>query len=241
MDGAAGQSTTNDACLLVFARYPTKGTVKKRLAADIGESLTVELYRSFVLDLLSTIEQLAVPLRICFHPHNSGEAFAAWLGTKYRFVPQEGRDLGERMKNGFIRAFAEGYRRVGIVGSDVPDLPAGFITEAFLGLETHDAVIGPSFDGGYYLMGFRQTAFVPAAFEGIPWGTGSVIRETRSILEKEERSIHLLPAWNDIDTLDDLKDLFTRNRATDFSRSRTIACLARIVSQNQAISIRRED
>ena len=154
-------------CILFFVKYPEAGLVKTRLSAELNETMAVELYRTFVLDLLSMLGKFATPFQICFFPENSLEKFMGWLGDKYAYMPQHGEDLGQRMENSLAEAFAQGFNRAIIIGSDSPDLPEELIHEAFSSLEIHDAVIGPSVDGGYYLIGFRNDAFLPEAFEGI--------------------------------------------------------------------------
>jgi hypothetical protein len=72
--------------------------------------------------------------------------------------------------------------------------------------------MGPAFDGGYYLIGFREDTFLPEAFQGISWGTGGVFQETMAILNEAGRDVHVLERWGDVDTLDDLKELVYRNR-----------------------------
>ena len=129
------------------------------------------------------------------------------MGEDYLYMPQKGEDLGERMRNGFIQTFAEGFKRVILIGSDIPGLPLEFIEEAFTSLRDKDAVIGPSLDGGYYLIGFRNKTFSPKVFEGIPWSTEKVFEETMKVLEKERLTVHTLPRWRDIDTIEDLKNL----------------------------------
>ena len=210
-------------CLLFFVKYPQKGQVKTRLSAELDEDITVELYRNFILDLLSMLKRLEVQLQICFSPADSQKKFEEWLGTQYFYVPQQGDDLGQRMKNAFIHAFDQGFQRAVIIGSDSPDLPGGLINEAFLYLETHDAVIGPSIDGGYYLIGFSKAAFLPEAFEGIEWSTDLVLRKTLSILEKAELKSCQLPVWSDVDTLNDLKDLVRRNQNKNSRSLRTMS------------------
>ncbi len=216
-------SNRNKNCLLLFAKYPEKGQVKTRLSAELDEDITVELYRNFVLDLLSMLKELRIQFQICFSPADSQEKFEKWLGTQYSYVPQQGDDLGQRMKNAFTHAFDQGFQRVVIIGSDSPDLPGSLINEAFLYLETHDAVIGPSTDGGYYLIGFNKAAFLPEVFEGIEWSTDTVLRKTLHILEKARLKFHQLPVWRDVDTLNDLRDLVQGSHNKGFSSSRTMS------------------
>ncbi len=213
-------------CILFFVKYPEKGQVKTRLSAELNETIAVELYRSFVLDLLSMLEGLTLPFHICFSPENSREKFTAWLGSMYSYTPQRGEDLGQRMKNALTRTFAQGFGRAIIIGSDSPDLPKKLVREAFSSLETHDAVIGPSCDGGYYLIGFRNDAFLPEAFHGIQWSTDTVFKETLRSLKKAGLNVHELLEWQDIDTLTGLKGMFLRNHNKEFRSSITMSYIA---------------
>jgi len=212
-------------CILFFIKSPEPGQVKRRLAASLGETAATELYSTFVLDTLTTLDTCGANLLVSFYPPEAKKSIAAWLGSHYSYLPQRGGDLGQRMKNGFIDAFDRGFERVVIVGSDIPDLPRDVIEGAFKSLQTGDAVLGPSFDGGYYLIGFKCDTFQPQAFEGIRWGTETVLQATTSYLRTKGLSLHTLRPWNDIDTVADLKDLFQRNRETAFSASQTISYL----------------
>ena len=113
---------------------------------------------------------------------------------------QEGKDLGDRMKNTFSERFTEGYERVVIIGADSPSLPSAYVKQAFDFKE--DVVLGPSVDGGYYLIGM-QRKFVNL-FDGITWGSGNVLKETYSRLKSNGSTLGLLPVWYDVDRPDDL-------------------------------------
>jgi rSAM/selenodomain-associated transferase 1 len=213
--------------VLVFAKYPEEGQVKTRLAAHLGTAVAVEAYRNFVLDILSTVDELDVQTFLCFYPPKRRESFLQWLGGHRHYMEQEGKDLGHRMKNCFSRAFEDGFRRAVLIGTDSPDLPAPLIGEALSSLKTSHVTLGPSRDGGYYLIGFRHDALLPAAFDGISWGSTEVFRETLEILEKAGLAVHILREWRDIDTIEDVRQLIHRNRNTRFSSSKTIAYLSR--------------
>ena len=217
--------TVDRNCILFFVKSPEQGKVKKRLAASLGETVAVKLYTSFVFDALATLNTCGVRVVVCFSPPAARKSVVAWLGHHYAYMPQRGVDLGQRMKNGFIDAFDRGFQQVIIVGSDIPDLPRNVIEEAFESLIYRDTVLGPSFDGGYYLIGFKRDTFTPLVFEGIQWGTETVVQETIDRLRTKGLSLHTLPTWNDIDTLPDLKDFFQRNRNTAFSSSQTVSYL----------------
>jgi len=197
----------DDRCLLFFVKNPEKGKVKSRLAAVIGEDSAVRLYKNLVAQMLATLKEGTFPFYVCFFPKNAQKSTENWLGTEYRYIPQNGKDLGERMRNGFTGAFQMGFKRVVLIGSDIPDLPLGFIREAFASLRKKDVVIGPAYDGGYYLIGFRDKTFSPQVFERIAWGTQNVLDETIKKLKSSGREFHTLPYQRDIDTAEDLKYL----------------------------------
>ena len=197
----------DDRCLLLFVKNPERGKVKSRLATTIGDDSAVSVYKNIVDRMLSTLKQGTFPLYICFSPKNAQKPVKNWLGREYRYIPQNGKDLGERMRNGFIDGFAMGHKRVVLMGSDIPDLPMKYIVEAFKSLKAMDAVIGPAYDGGYYLIGFKDKTFSPQVFEGIAWGTQNVFDETLKKLKRFRRTIHTLPYLRDIDTAEDLKRL----------------------------------
>jgi rSAM/selenodomain-associated transferase 1 len=212
--------------ILLFVKYPEEGGVKKRLAADLNVSIAVEAYRNFVLDTLTTLDDLHIPTFICFHPGGYRTRFSKWLGAHRHYMEQRGDDLGERMKNGFGDAFEEGFSRVVLIGSDSPDLPGSVIAQALSSLEAHDAVLGPSVDGGYYLIGFRKEAFLPAAFDGLTWSSPAVFRQTLGILQKAGLVVHTTRKWRDVDTIEDLRELIRRSQDTPFRFSRTASYLS---------------
>jgi len=196
----------DDRCLLFFIKNPQKGQVKKRLAAAIGDEMAVRLYKRFLLEMLSTLNKGTFLFYLCVYPVDALESLKAWLGEDYLYMPQQGENLGERMKNAFTEALAMNFKRVVLIGSDIPSLPLEFIEEAFMSLEKKDVVIGPSADGGYYLVGFRDKKFSPRAFKGIPWSTERVFEETMKIFEHEGLTVHTLKMLRDIDTVQDLRN-----------------------------------
>jgi rSAM/selenodomain-associated transferase 1 len=201
----------DDRCLLFFIKNPQKGQVKTRLASAIGDEAAVRLYKRFLLEMLSTLNKGTFLFYLCVYPVDAFEGFRTWLGQDYLYMPQQGENLGERMKNGFIEALAMNFKRVVLIGSDIPSLPLEFIEEAFISLEKKDAVIGPSLDGGYYLIGFRDKKFSPRAFKKIPWSTERVFGETMKVLEDEGLKVHTLKTLRDIDTIQDLRDRHKSN------------------------------
>jgi rSAM/selenodomain-associated transferase 2/rSAM/selenodomain-associated transferase 1 len=220
---------TTDCCILLFVKSPQHVPVKSRLAASIGGETARELYKNFVLDILETLSGVAAKtgcvVCLCVHPSGAVPEIRKWLGDGYRYLPQKGKDLGERMKNAFLDGFADGYGRAIILGSDAPDLTGEIITEGINSLGHGEAVIGPAHDGGYYLIGFRSDTFLPAVFEDISWSTGNVFAATMEIFRHARRHVSVLPSWRDIDTLPDLKDLRERHQTSGVVHSRTIRYL----------------
>ena len=132
------------------------------------------------------------------------------------------------MRNAFSSVFAEDVDQAILMGSDFPDLDPGIIAEAFAFLREKEAVIGPAEDGGYYLIGFRKDAFDGGVFSGIDWGTATVFRETMQRFRDANLGSHVLPAWWDIDTPDDLAAFHHRSRIKGLGRLKSVQLLDRL-------------
>jgi rSAM/selenodomain-associated transferase 1 len=214
-------------CVVLFVKSPQKGQVKTRLSQLIGEKITRGLYKAFVADIIDTLQrEPQYSLRIAFFPQEARASVVRWLGTQNTYLPQTGTGLGERMENAFTQVFSEGFEKVLIIGSDIPNLPRSIIANALESLSTRDAVIGPSFDGGYYLIGFRHNTFSPAVFDHIEWGTDTVLFQTLKRFDKTH-IVQIMPLWRDIDNLLDIKGLLERSVHTPFENSRTISFIKR--------------
>jgi rSAM/selenodomain-associated transferase 2/rSAM/selenodomain-associated transferase 1 len=209
----------------MFVKYPEKGKVKSRLSPHWDEDIVARLYRLFIEDLLDRLSGSDYQFRIAYHPVERETAFIEQFGDGFSYMPQIGGDLGERMNDAFIRCFSEGFQTVVIIGSDSPDLPQQIIGEAFQALERGGAVIGPSFDGGYYLIGFSRESFSSGAFDGVTWGTDSVFKKTMQYLQETGMPVHVLPSWRDIDRPEDIAALIKDNEKADFADSRTMTLL----------------
>jgi hypothetical protein len=211
--------------ILVFIKYPQKDTVKTRLSELLDEEYTVELYRNFVMDTLDTLKKVKSCVWICYWPQDYKAEFTDWLGNGYKYMPQTGDDLGERLSNCFKKVFSLGAKHALVIGSDSPDISKSAISNAFSSLETNDIVIGPTFDGGYYLLGFRNDSFLPIAFKSIPWSGNSVFKKTMAIIKSSGKKYFILEKWHDIDTVEDISRLLLRNASGSFSKSRSVKYL----------------
>jgi rSAM/selenodomain-associated transferase 1 len=218
-------SRSNDSCILFFVKYPAFGRVKTRLAEHLDREIVTQLYKNFIADILVALRSLNTNLKIFFDPPDAQLKFQQWLGKEHSYAPQTGENLGQKMKNAFQRTFADNFSKAVIIGSDSPDLPENFLRQAFSALESHDAVIGPASDGGYYLIGFSKKTFLPEAFDNISWSTNIVFEQTVNILKQHRRNVYPLPKWYDVDTLDDLNALLLRNKNTAFNKSETYSYL----------------
>jgi uncharacterized protein len=221
--GMSGFRPVNqETCVVLFVRSPQKGSVKTRLTAVLDERTVLGLYRCFGSDLLKMLNHTTFGLRISFFPAYAEATVADWLGQGYVYVAQQGKDLGERLENAFTAAFADGFRKVVIIGSDSPDLPAEIVEEAINSLTSNDAVIGPATDGGYYLIGFNAGRFLKAVFRGISWGTSTVFERTMDVLSRHGYQIQVLPRWPDIDTHEDLEAFMRKHELTPAGRLLTL-------------------
>jgi len=206
----------------MFARYPEAGKVKSRLIPCMGEEKTALLYRCFVNDLIDMLDGGPFSFRIAVTPAEKRAEMASCFGDGPVYMPQKGVDLGERMKGAFIDCFEAGIASVLVIGSDLPDLPRHVIEKGFTVLDVYESVIGPSRDGGYYLIGFRRETFSPDVFDGIAWGTGTVYEKTMEALTCRKSRVFRLPLQRDIDRPDDLEHFFRRSSRAGRVDSRTM-------------------
>ncbi len=207
------------ACLVVFAKDPIPGRVKTRLTSRITPDEAAKLYKAFSLDIISNARKLkrnsVNNITVAYTPVGAEKTFRKLVGQSTNFFPQKGRNLGERMKNAFKQSFAEGAKRVIIIGTDSPTLPTSYIQKAFDVLKKIPIVIGPTFDGGYYLIGLsRQNDDI---FDGIEWGTSRVFGQTLTRIKSLDKQLYILPPWYDVDTSEDLEFLRSHLQAMRMS------------------------
>lgn len=207
--------------MILFAREPLPGRVKTRLAEAIGDHAAVELYRAMLRDVLDISRKLTDVDIVVFW--DCEEKSLPLLADTYqcRSRRQISGDLGQRMQAAFAELFAAGFESCCIIGSDIPDLPHVYILDAFELLEDQrfDAVLGPSADGGYYLLGLKR--LYPELFAGIEWSTGNVLRQSLEGARTGGAVTQLLPVWHDIDTMEDLNAFIKRYSMLSTGGSRT--------------------
>ncbi len=187
----------SNSALIVFLRIPEKGKVKTRLARKIGEEKALEVYKILIKKTFLESNKLKVDVLPFYTPKIPNSI--PWKRAKPQI--QNGDDLGECMSNAFEYVFAEGYKKAVIIGSDCFSLKREILEEAFDGLDQNDFVIGPSEDGGYYLLGMTQNH--PDIFKNIAWSSEEVLAKTLKKLKGHK--VKKLGSLNDIDTLEDLQ------------------------------------
>lgn len=191
------------ASLIVFLRYPQIGKVKTRLAETTTKEFALYFYKKCATKLISEIKRMSLINKyVFFSEKKDKDLVKKWLGRKFIYSHQEGDDLGLRMKNAFHQVFSHAAEKVVIVGTDILDLNQEIIEQAIVRLDKNDIVIGPSKDGGYYLLGAKK--MYCSLFEDIEFSTYSVLSDTISKIEKLGLRYSLLPQLQDIDTEDDL-------------------------------------
>ncbi len=197
--------------LIVFVKEPRPGHVKTRLARDLGPELAARVYRALAeAEIAATRPEGAEYERLFFHdPQGDVAALQAWLPGQ-TLVAQEGADLGQRMRRAFERCFGRGATRVAIVGTDVPWAGRAHVLAGLAALDAHDAAVGPTPDGGYYLLALRAPQ--PGLFEGVPWSTDAVLPTTRARARELSLSLAELEPLPDVDTLHDLRREWQRLR-----------------------------
>lgn len=195
--------------LIIFVKYPKPGSVKTRLAKQIGKENAALLYRLFVKTILSATEDKGFARLIFYAPRGKRNEIKDWIGPDSIIYPQMGDGLGERLSNAFRLAFKKGAKRVVVIGSDSPAIDRKVIRRAFRELEKKDCVIGPALDGGYYLLGL--SSFCEELFCGIDWSTEKVFQQTLDKIGNSKMKVSILEENFDVDEVEDLIAFKARN------------------------------
>lgn len=191
----------------VFAKAPVPGRVKTRLARDIGREAAAAVYRRVGRQVVAAAAASGYPTTVWYAPPAGRPAVEGWLAElgPLAFRPQTAGSLGTRLAHAFGRSFAAGNAAVVIIGTDAPGVDRHILAGAFRALRTYDLVLGPSLDGGYYLIGLAAPQ--PGLFRAIPWSTGKVLRATQTRALALGLSIRLLQPLRDVDRARDARAL----------------------------------
>lgn len=220
--------TARGALLMIAARAPVAGETKTRLGRTIGMNRAAALYRGFLRDVGNRLTCADAPYELAWTfspPDCDFRAVLARLGIpaddRVRFVPQVGPDWGARQTN-LLRWAASGHERVVLVASDSPHLALTVITDAFAALETHDALLGRTLDGGYYLIGMRGFHDL---LNGVPMSTASVAETVVARARDLGLCLAELPVTFDVDDVADLDLLIDAVRRDEAVAPATLAAL----------------
>lgn len=206
------QPSASGTALVIFAKAPIPGQVKTRLCPPLTPDEAATLHGSFVLDTLERTKVVVTKLKLPLDRYLACAPAATHVFFKIMeerqgvmLIDQVGGDLGARMNQAFSMLFSHGYQRILLMGTDVPTLPLDHYKQALTALEHHDLVLGPAFDGGYYLIGLQRP--MPELFADIPWSSDQVLRLTQEKAASLGLKIGLIQPWRDVDTLADLQAL----------------------------------
>ena len=188
-------------------KAPRPGLVKTRLTPPLSQDEAAELAACFAQDVVTSALRLAGNMIVAYYPADSRIYLEAILPSSVKWVEQQGEDLGARLNAVGIEAFSLGFSPIVFVGTDSPTLPPAFITTAIdsLTADESDVVLGPTEDGGYYLIGLRRP--MSALFEGVSWSTSDTYTQTAANAALLSMRLLMLPFWYDVDTPSDLERL----------------------------------
>ena len=171
----------------------------------MGNERALEIYRTLGLHVITQLAELSSSMKIACAPDEAAAEITHWLGSHLRTEGQGDGNMGARLERCIARELAGGAERVMVLGTDCPEISAQLVADAFLLLDSHDAVFGPAFDGGYYLVGVhrRARAAAGALFREIPWSTPKVLAITLAAAKRNGLTVALTKSLADIDTEQD--------------------------------------
>lgn len=193
-------SQRSNRLLLIFIRNPVRGMVKTRLASSVGDRQALRIYRELLVHTRKIASAADADRQVWYSDYADEQD--EWNQPLFSRHRQREGSLGDKMEEAFAHGFESGYREIVIIGSDCPTLETGHLEVAFRELIRSDLVLGPSKDGGYYLLGMNR--FYPELFRGMPWSKPDLFRQTIEVAKNLDLSVHALETLYDIDTADDL-------------------------------------
>ena len=212
-----------------MAKAPVAGTVKTRLVPPLTSAQAAAVCRALLLDEFDHLRNFAGAERYVFYtPADAEKSLGELAGADYIYLAQSGDDLGARMHQAFIDLSRLGHRNIVLIGSDLPALPLAILEQAFRPLAHGEprVVLGPSADGGYYLVGMNRPT--PEIFVNMTWSHDRVFADTTARLDVLNVHYDVLPTWFDIDVADDFQRLWQLPKSELRALRRTVACLEKL-------------
>jgi rSAM/selenodomain-associated transferase 1 len=213
--------------LLVIAKQPAAGHTKTRLTPPLAPADAARLYECFLRDTLDIARAVPDVRRLIYYAPAQAAGYFAGLAPDFELTPQQGQDLGERLDHVLTRCLRDGFERVVVMDSDSPTLPPAYVAQAFQALADHEVVLGPCEDGGYYLIGLTRPQ--PRLLREVRMSQPNVLRDTLALARQADLRVALLPAWYDVDTVQELAQLQAElARPANGVAPRTRSLLARL-------------
>lgn len=214
--------------LLVVAKKPAPGQTKTRLCPPLTPAQAADLYECFLRDTLDAMRKVSgVECVIAYQPEDAKDYFQL-LAPDMSLTHQRGMTLGERLDDLLTEALVGGSQKAVVMDSDSPTLPVEFLSKAFEKLRETDIVLGPTTDGGYYLIGLKKPQ--PRLLRQVQMSTSHVLSDTLALAETSGLTVSLLPTWYDVDTITDLYRL--ENELTEMRTDGHVAATSRWLAQS---------
>ena len=230
--------------LIIFLKAPRFGWVKTRLQPEFSPAESLVFYKAMVEDLIDQFKDVTFcDLKLYFWPQNRKSVMEKWLGNQFELFPQTGEKIGDKMHNAFVENFKNKYKKVVLIGSDIPTLDMTTVIRAFTSLDNYDVVLGPCVDGGYYLIGMKKPE--RSLFENMEWGGDTVLNQTIDNVKKNDLALCQLEVKYDIDKYSDVKVLWEhlerRNLGEQFFyRKRTFKFLSQLFERKFSYKVENE-
>lgn len=191
--------------IICFTRVPRPGLTKTRLMPLLSGEQCAMLHTAFLHDIAEVYKASGADLFVSFAPDPYIQPLYDIFPFAKGFFPQQGNDIGERMHSAIAHVLSFGYSKVLLTGSDLPRLTVSHIGRGFTALDKADIAIGPTSDGGYYLIGMKQANYAP--FSGQSYGCSTVYESTLAAIRKAGLTVSAAPVCDDTDTPEDLRRL----------------------------------
>ncbi len=185
-------------CLAVMIKDANTEPVKSRLAVSTSDDFAEQLYQAMIKDTLARFQLKSVTIMPCVKSKQPATFCNQWQIKNH--IQQRHSDLGKNLVS-MSETLCSTYPKIIFLGSDSPNIPRQYIVEAIKQLTDHDAVIGPTDDGGYYLIGIKSFELAQIIFTDMPWSTPNVFYETCLRLQQNDLVYYVLPKWYDIDNM----------------------------------------
>ncbi|WP_051533750.1 TIGR04282 family arsenosugar biosynthesis glycosyltransferase [Desulfitibacter alkalitolerans] len=192
--------------IALMTRIPEPGFTKTRLETHLTKEECAQLHSAFIKDIITILEKAPVNYQIFYDIHGNRNRLQTIIPRHKLLVPQVGHTLGEKMLNAMLWGFNKGYEKVAVLGTDIPSIDIDTIVKADSLLNHHDVVVGPTGDGGYYLLGMKN--LYKDIFQIKNWGDATVLERTIANIDHLGLSWVFISQHQDIDNFDDLKKLW---------------------------------